>query len=379
MSSELSRPSTFEGFPPNPRVPAGLEDVTPEWLTAALRSTGALGDATVASIDAANMTEGRGFAGTLARLSVRYTAPEPGAPHSLIVKLPTENRVMRGVARANGIYESEVRFYERISSLIELRTPRPYYSSFDSDTGDFVLLLEDLAPARAGDQIAGCSEEEAALAVTEIARFHAAWWETESLAELDWMRRPDRDTAGFERLYQRSWARLKSDTGDVLPGPLPDVAERLGRNVAAVRGVTAQPPQTLVHGDFRLDNMFFGVRGGAAFAVVDWQLFRRGRGVFDVAWFLSGCLNPDTRKSWEQDLLGLYVSTLAQNGVADYGLERCVEDYRLSLLSCLMLGVIAAAAADRDTERGQALFKALMSRIASAVDDHHVTELMPKG
>ena len=377
--SELDSRRTYEGFLLHPRVPTGLEGVTPEWLTGALRSTGTIADAAVASIDAAGMSEGRGFAGTLARLSVRYSVPETGAPGSLIVKLPTENRVMGSVARANGIYESEVLFYERIFSRIELRTPRPYYSSFDSDTGDFVLLLEDLAPARAGDQLAGCSVEEAALAVTEIARFHAAWWETESLAELDWMRRADRDSAGFERLYQRSWERLKAETGDGLPAPLPEVAERLRRNVAAVRSMAAQPPQTLVHGDFRLDNMFFDVEGGAPFAVVDWQLFRRGRGLFDVAWFLSGCLSPDTRRSWEKDLLGLYVSTLAQNGVVGYDLERCMEDYRLSILSCLMLGVIAAAAADRDTERGQDLFEALMSRIASAVDDHHVTELMPKG
>ena len=325
------------------------------------------------------MTEGRGFAGTLARLSVQYSVHETGAPGSVIVKLPTENRVMRGVARANGIYESEVRFYERISSRIELRTPRPYYNSFDSDTGDFVLLLEDLAPARAGDQLAGCSLEEAALAVREIARFHAAWWETASHAEPDWMRSADSGSTGYERLYRRSWARLVAETDVGLPGSLPEVGERLGRNVAAIRSLTAQPPQTLVHGDFRLDNMFFDVRGGAAFAVVDWQLFRRGRGVFDVCWFLSGCLSPDTRRSWEQDLLGLYVSTLAQNGVVGYGPERCLEDYRLSLLSCLMLCIIAAAAADRDTERGQALFETIMSRIASAVDDHHVTELMPKG
>ena len=73
------------------------------------------------------------------------------------------------------------------------------------------------------------------------------------------------------------------------------------------------------------------------------------------------------------------MSTLAQNGVADYGLERCLEDYRLSLLSCLTLGVIAASAADRDTARGLALFEALMSRMASAVDDHNAIELMPKG
>ena len=326
-----------------------------------------------------SLSEGRGFAGTLARLSVRYTAAEPGAPRSLIVKMPTGNRAMRRVARGNRIYEREVSFYERMASRIELRTPRPYYSHFDADTGGFVLLLEDLAPARAGDQLAGCSMEEAALAVREIARFHAAWWEMVDVPELDWVGRADSGSSGFERLYQRSWERLNAETAGGLPDPLPEVGERLGRNVAAIRGVTAQPPQTLVHGDFRLDNMFFDVRDGAEFAVVDWQLFRRGRGVFDVAWFLSGCLSPETRRSWERDLLTLYVSTLTENGVEGYDLERCLEDYRLSLLSCLTLGVIADAAAERDTERGAALFETIISRIATAVDDHRSIELMPKG
>lgn len=371
--------STSDGSPPCPSIPAGLEGVTPEWLTAALRSTGAIGDTVVASVDATSLSEGRGFAGSLARLNVRYAAPEPGAPHSLIVKLPTENRVMRGVARANGLYEREVGFYERIAPRIELRTPRPYYSHFDAETGDFVLLLEDLAPARAGDQLAGCSADEAALAVREIARFHAGWWEDTGHAELDWMRDADSGSSGLQRLYQRSWARLTADTGDGLPGSLTEVGERLGRNVAAVRSLTAQPPQTLVHGDFRLDNMFFDLPDGTGFAAVDWQLFRKGCGVFDVAWFISGCLNTNKRRSWERNLLSLYVSTLAQNGVAGYDLDRCLEDYRLSLLSCLTLGVIAAAAAERDTERGLALFEALMTRMASAVDDHRAIELMPKG
>ena len=264
-----------DGSPPRPGIPAGLEGVTPEWLTAALRSTGKIADSAVASIDAAGLTEGRGFAGALARLRVRYIEPEPDAPRSLIVKLPTENRVMRGVARANGIYEREVGFYERVASRVELRTPRPYYSSFDADTGDFVLLLEDLAPARAGDQLAGCSPEEAALAVREIARFHAAWWDATDHAELDWMRDADSGSSGIERLYQRSWERLMDEAGDRLPGPLPEVGERLGANVAAIRSLTSQPPQTLVHGDFRLDNMFFDVPDGAALPLWTGSSFAR--------------------------------------------------------------------------------------------------------
>ena len=77
-------------------------------------------------------------------------------------------------------------------------------------------------------------------------------------------------------------------------------------------------------------------------------------------------------------LLKLYQSTLEENGVQGYGIEQCVEDYRLSLLSCLMVGVIAGAAADFSTERGLALFGLSMQRRASAIADHDVAELLPK-
>ena len=168
--------------------------------------------------------------------------------------------------------------------------------------------------------------------------------------------------------------------GDRLPDSILGIGERLGLNIVNVRERAAEPSQTIVHGDFRLDNMFFASQdGGAPFTVVDWQLIHRDRGVYDVAWFLSGCLEPEMRKSAEMGLLKLYQSTLEENGVQGYGIEQCVEDYRLSLLSCLMVGVIAGAAADISAERGFVLFELIMQRMASAIVDHDAAELLPKG
>ncbi|MCH7984325.1 MAG: phosphotransferase, partial [Chloroflexi bacterium] len=313
------------------------------------------------------------------RLHVEYDNNEAGAPQSLVVKLPTDNPVMRKVVSSRGLYMREVRFYEEIAEQIELRTPRRYYSAFDSESGGFVLLLEDLAPARVGDQVAGCSAADAELAIREIAKFHAAWWESPKIADIDWMPSARSGARAFQQLYQRSWSSLRGKMGDKLPDTILDIGERLGPNIVNVRERAAEPPQTIVQGDFRLDNMFFASPdGGAPFAAVDWQLIHRNRGVYDVAWFLSGCLDPETRKSTEMELLKLYQSTLEENGVRDYGIEQCVEDYRHSLLSCLMIGVIAAAAADLSTERGLALFGLIMQRMASAIADHDAAELLPK-
>lgn len=135
--------------------------------------------------------EGQGFLGDVARVGLELDRDEAGAPRSLIAKLPTStNRRNRGFAQMNGAYEREIRFYQELAGRAGVRTPRLYYGAFDptpwAEHGEavarffarlpfwllhpilrflswlsgfspnrYVLLLEDLAPARVGDQVAG--------------------------------------------------------------------------------------------------------------------------------------------------------------------------------------------------------------------------------
>ncbi len=55
-----------------------------------------------------------------------------------------------------------------------------------------MLLLEDLAPARNGDSVTGCSFAETELAIGHIAKLHAAFWEIPHLAGLDWLQVDDK-------------------------------------------------------------------------------------------------------------------------------------------------------------------------------------------
>jgi len=90
--------------------------------------------------------------------------------------------------RALGHYEREVRFYNELSSRTPVRTPRCYYSHLDSETGFALLVLEDLAHARNGNSIAGCSVDEVARVLFTLAVLHAAWWRAPDLAHASWLR-----------------------------------------------------------------------------------------------------------------------------------------------------------------------------------------------
>ena len=146
-------------------------ELTPEWLTHALKQSGTIDGGRVTSYDAKIIGEGTGFMGQLAKLSLTYDKPDPGAPASLIAKFPAAAQENRDLAMFFRFYEREVGFYQHIAERVELRTPRCYFSAFEPSNGDFVLLLEDMAPAVVGDQVVGCGAAHVTLAVRELAKF----------------------------------------------------------------------------------------------------------------------------------------------------------------------------------------------------------------
>lgn len=363
------------------KIPAGPHELTAEWLTDALRSAGTIRTARVASFDMEpNIAAGVGFMGVLAKVALDYDTPEEGAPRSLIAKFPTPIPENRQVAELYHFYRSETRFYEQVADEVELRTPRRYYSQYDNDSGDFVLLLEDMAPAVVGDQVNGCTIAQARLALSELAKFHATWWGNPRLDELDWLLDMNETVRKqtVQANYQAAWPHFVAGFGKLVPPAILKVGEQFGSKVTAIMDELAQPPFTIMHGDYRLDNLFFGTpEGGEPLAVADWQIMNRGRGAFDVAYFMTGTLSPPDRKAKERDLVGMYHDILLERGVKEYDFDQLWLDYRRSTLFCWLYAVIVLGTLDVANERGLALFTQNLERNVAALTDLNAGELLP--
>jgi aminoglycoside/choline kinase family phosphotransferase len=250
----------------------------------------------------------------------------------------------------------------------------------DVEADEYTLLLEDLAPARVGDQLLGCSPEEAELAVRELAKFHAAWWDSARLAEIDWMPLAnDPANKAAEESYQEAWGPFLKRFGERLPPGLREVGERLATKINIIQDETAEPPRTITHGDYRYDNLFFATpEGGDPLAVIDWQIAFRGRGTYDVAYLMSQSLRPEGRRANEMEVLRAYHRILTENGVRGYDFAQCLHDYRLATLFCLAYPVIVGGTLDLSNERGVALATAMLDRSVAAIVDLDAGELLPK-
>ncbi|MDX1649324.1 MAG: phosphotransferase [Myxococcota bacterium] len=351
-----------------PGVVADPARVTAEWLSEALRQGGALPpDVAVTGFEAERV--GTGQVGQNVRFRLALSRPAEGAPASVVGKFPSSDPVSRATGVAQGNYMKEVRFYQEVAPTVDIRTPRCWHAAWEPEHSDFVLLMEDLAPARQGDQIAGCSVDEAALALEELAKLHAPRWNDPSLASIEWLNRRSPEGARIvQALYTSVWEGFVRRYGDRLAPEALAAAERLGPRLERWL-LRAEGPRAVTHGDYRLDNMLFGTpEGGPPLAVVDWQTPGHGPPLADVSYFLGAGLPVELRRRHEDALLREYHGHLRAGGVSGYDLERCREDYRRFAWSGVVMAVCASMIVGQ-SERGDAMFLAMAERhCAHALD-----------
>ena len=107
-------------------IPTRLEEITADWLTGALRSSGVIDETTsVTSCDAKILGTGVGFAGDLARLSVTYNGG--AGPATMVAKVPTSIDDNRSGSEMLGVYEREIRMYEHVIPGLGVPHAQLYY------------------------------------------------------------------------------------------------------------------------------------------------------------------------------------------------------------------------------------------------------------
>jgi hypothetical protein len=341
--------------------------IDPEWMTQALRQAGVIDEISV--VDLACKPVGNGLVGDSYRFSLTYDCDRPNAPATVIGKFPAADPASRQSGSAHRLYVREVTFYRELAATVAIHTPRPILAEIDPVTDDFTLILEDLAPARQGDQIAGCSLADSQTAMAEAAALHAPRWNDPTLDAVDCLAVASGRRKDFRAALPALIGLYKDRYRDVLEPEFLALVDRLPDAMSRYHS-DRSTPRTLQHADFRLDNILFDVRGNTRpMATLDWQTMAAGPGVVDVAYFLSAGIDPSDRRLHEIDLVHFYHSELMRRGVRDYGWDQCWQDYRRYTLHGILMGVVSALSVQRSL-RGDALFLKMTQGACAQALDH---------
>ena len=344
---------------PAPPLIRGPEEISSAWLDAVL---GAEGHELAATerIGTGQMSQ-----------SHRISYLEPGGVGAtIVVKLASDDATSRATGVGMGAYYREIAFYRQLAERIGGPLPGCHLAEYDAGEGWFTLVLDDVREGVPGDQIAGCTHAEAALAMRTLARVHAPVMGDLALGTADFLNQPNPlDQALLTQLLPSFLERYGGRVSD-------EHAELCRRFVASLDAWAAdrRPPAGLVHGDYRLDNLLFTGDGAV---VVDWQTVSWGPAMLDASYFIGGCLDTATRRAGERELLGIYHRALAEEGVAAPSFEQCWEEYRRLCFHGLLMTIAASMVVVR-TDRGDDMFMTWFARNAQQALDLGAVELLPE-
>lgn len=362
-------------------LPTTTSEITADWLTEVLHESGTLpAGASVTQVEVDPAALGVGFMGEVGKLKLTYSGDAGTSPATMMAKFPTQSPEIKAMMRPTRVYEREHRFYAELASETTVRTPEVYHitcntSSDEAVDEQYLILMEDLGHLTLGDQLAGVSLDQARAALIGLAQHHARFWGGVGLENALFIPRIDDplNKAG-QAIYAASLPGFKQVFADALRPEMVPYAEAYGENHPALLGRLGAMPHTLVHFDYRADNLFFEDDGTVV--VIDWQSISQGGGAADVAYFVSQNLPVEERRANEDDLLHAYHDELIANGVTGYDFDQFFQDYRVGVIYGWIIPVFAVGTLDSSSERAMALWTAVIERAQAAIFDHSSHEFL---
>jgi hypothetical protein len=284
------------------RIPAKWEQVTPEWMTAAIASRHP--DARVDTVTLVTQDDG---SNRRARFHLSYSAGR--GPESVFLKAHAPGH--RIAHLRNGNLFNEARLFAA-SVPLACDHPLVYKSIVDVLRLDFLLVMEDLIRRGADPRDATCpmSVEQVAHAMRGLARLHSQYWgfSARSHPRLRFVK-TWKPTKGWQvGLKARIPVGLQRAAQQLPPEVTKfNAAELVSFWTHYVASLT-RGPMTLLHGDAHIGNTYVLPDGDVGF--LDWQVVRRGEWSQDVGYFLISALTEQDRRAHDKSLVEEYRRTL---------------------------------------------------------------------
>jgi Ser/Thr protein kinase RdoA (MazF antagonist) len=347
-----------------PAIPATIDDVTPAWLTEAMGLA-------VTSAKAEQIGVGIGVSSALYRVRLSGS----GCPETVVVKLPALAEEAVFTSTVLRMYLREAAFFTELAHQAPLRVPACHHATIDAETSQFVLVMEDLGELRVVDQVKGMEVAAAEQAVDGLAAWHATWWgKALELAErgLTVSLGDPIYKAVLPMVFAEGWEKLGKELS--LPETIQEVGPRWTDVMPGLLDDLATEPTTMIHGDWRADNLLFGPDGSVA--AVDFQLIGTGRATYDLAYFVTQSLEPADASKHEQALFERWRAGVEARGVDPADNATAWEDYRKAALFCLVYPVVAWRGMDAGDPRQVDLATTMLDRFDRAVGELDLTALL---
>ncbi len=349
-------------------LPDDIGGVTAEWLTSVLQTSGVLAqDASVAAVETEPFAVGVGLLSQLNRARLTYSDGATG-PETLVIKFPIDIPHQRAIADAFNVYGREVKAYREVAPHSPILTPTVHAAIHDPEASHCCIVMEDLSDLTHADATTGATWEQACAAIDALAAFHARWHEHPDLGDMSVTFFDHGDPmflGALPPVYEAGWPRTKELASDLLNDDVIAFGDRWVDHLPVMLQRSSEP-KTILHNDWRSDNMFHTEDGTPI--VLDFQITGVGNGAFDLAYYLSQSLERSTIQGRRPELVQRYVEQLATHGI-ERDVDSVMDDVRVITAFCIMYGFASFPEYEALPEEGKAMTRQLLRRCVEAIED----------
>jgi aminoglycoside/choline kinase family phosphotransferase len=291
------------------RHPRTLDEITPQGFSPALAGQ-------FPGVEVTRIVPGTPIKGmaTRAQYHLQYDTRcgQVAGPTSLWVKGGSETHSgAQPLALAN-----EVNLSRDVRPRLQIRCPLSYYQVIDPDTGNGIVLLEDLTLRRAtfGNVAVPQSTAAAAKVLDFLAQIHARVWQKSELHEFSWLSSGGSIAEdGVIAIFLGLWSQAEALPRSAAVTPALRDKKQVRMALYRMLELARQMPVCIVHCDPHQANPSFDADGRPGH--LDWATVMRSHWAFDVAYLIVGSQSVDNRRRHEREQLRYYLDQLAAFGV----------------------------------------------------------------
>lgn len=344
------------------RLPVEVEGITRDWLEAALSAYAPgvrVRDFGIVDLNRTTCTKIR------LKLDLENNRADAPIPETVILKggFEPHSRAMWNM------HFTETMSYATLMPAMNMRTPVSYFSAWDEDAKQGIVIMEDLV-ARGVDFCAPTKPqgfEQIARRLSELARLHGKSWESPELeagGKWGWLSdTPSHLHDYFDYFMQEEvWDPfIASPRGAAVSTLFHDrgwMSDAITRTGIFARGL----PRCACHGDTHLGNLYVDTDGTPGFFDC---ISYKAPGMFEIAYHLCCALDLADRRRLEAGLIQFYLDELRGHGVTPPSFEEAMHQYAVFLAYGYLIFIINDAIFQTESNN-----TAYTARFSQAMLDH---------
>lgn len=318
-------------------LPLTLEEITPAWLTRALRIRAP--GVTVRDLEMVDVIRGTCTKIRL-RLDLDAAGKAAGIPDMVYLKGGFEEHSRK----LTFVLMTEALGYRDLLDGAGLNSPQCYFADWDADRAQGIVVMEDLnlRGVTFGDPLRPRSHEDVAKSLELLACHHARTWGCGGFPAghpLAWVETaPPFSRPGLQPYLEAEvWdSYCAMPRGAAASERFKDRAWAIGA-LRRMEELSARVPNCVIHGDTHLGNTFWEDGGGPGFYDI---VPRRAPPMAEVCYHITLALDVADRPRWERALVRHYLDELRFRGIADaLGFDEAMRQHGAFLIEgfCLVL------------------------------------------